>query len=284
MSQVAQLGNQLRKNTAADAALYAARVRVKTVALPVEHGGWGLSLEPVVLGLLVAPSWPGLFLSLATLGAFLARHPLKIVTGDRRRGRRFPRTPIAERFVILYGGVAALGFLAAIKTAASGEFLLPLVLAAPLASIQLIYDAKGRSRELLPELAGSIAMASVAASLALAGGWSRAPAFCLWLVLASRIVPTILFVRARLRLLRGHAASAASVILAHSAATAVVLVLARMRLVPVLAVAASLVLLLRAAFGFTERRPITAKRVGFRELGFGAITVFAVAAGYLFGW
>ena len=259
-------------------------MRVKTVALPVEHGGWGLSLEPVVLGLLVAPSWPGLFLSLATLGAFLARHPLKIVTGDRRRGRRFPRTPIAERFVILYGGVAALGFLAAIKTAASGEFLLPLVLAAPLASIQLIYDAKGRSRELLPELAGSIAMASVAASLALAGGWSRAPAFCLWLVLASRIVPTILFVRARLRLLRGHAASAASVILAHSAATAVVLVLARMRLVPVLAVAASLVLLLRAAFGFTERRPITAKRVGFRELGFGAITVFAVAAGYLFGW
>ena len=157
-------------------------------------------------------------------------------------------------------------------------------MAAPLASIQLIYDAKGRSRELLPEVAGSIAMASVAASLALAGGWSRPAAFSLWLVLAARIVPTILFVRARLRLLRGHAASAASVILAHSAATAIVLVLARVRLVPVLAVAASLVLLLRAAFGFTERRPITAKRVGLRELGFGAITVFAVAAGYLFGW
>ena len=283
MSQVAQFGNQLRKNAAADSASPAARVRVKTVALPVEHGGWGLSLEPVVLGLLVAPSWPGLFLSLATLGAFLARHPLKIVAGDRRRGRRFPRTPIAERFVILYGGIATLGLVAAFKTAASGEFLLPLVLAAPLASIQLIYDTKGRSRELLPEVAGSIAMASVAASLALAGGWSRPLAFSLWLVLAARIVPTILFVRARLRLLRGHAACMASVILAHSAATAVVLALARMRLDPMPAVAASLVLLLRAAFGFTERRPITAKRVGLRELGFGAITVFAVAAGYLFG-
>ena len=28
------------------------RVRVRTVALPVEHGGWGLTLEPVALGLL----------------------------------------------------------------------------------------------------------------------------------------------------------------------------------------------------------------------------------------
>src|SRR5437588_11307582 len=124
MSQVAQFGNQLRKNAvAADSAVPAARVRVKTIALPVEHGGCGLSLEPVVLGLLVAPSWPGLFLSLATLGAFLARHPLKIVAVDRRRGRRFPRTPIAERFVILYGVVAALGLVAASEMAAGGGFL-----------------------------------------------------------------------------------------------------------------------------------------------------------------
>src|SRR5205085_11943807 len=153
-----------------------ARVRLKTVALPVEHGGWGLSLEPVVLGLLVAPCWPGLFFAVATVGAFLARHPLKIVAGDRRRGRRFPRTPVAERFALLYAVAAALGLLAAIKTAVGVEFLLPLALSAPLVSVQLIYDAKGRSRELLPEVAGSIAMASVAASVALAGGWTLAAA------------------------------------------------------------------------------------------------------------
>ena len=35
-------------------------VRLRTVALPVEHGGWGISLEPVVLGLLVAPSASGI--------------------------------------------------------------------------------------------------------------------------------------------------------------------------------------------------------------------------------
>src|SRR3954463_11180737 len=77
-------------------------VRVKTIALPTEHGGWGITLEPVVLGLLVAPTPAGVGLALATIGAFLARHPFKIVAGDRRRGRRFPRTPVAERFTILY--------------------------------------------------------------------------------------------------------------------------------------------------------------------------------------
>ena len=31
-------------------------VRLKAIALPPEHGAWGFLLEPIVLGLLVAPS------------------------------------------------------------------------------------------------------------------------------------------------------------------------------------------------------------------------------------
>ena|SRR5438045_2599608 len=34
----------------------ASSVRIRLVALPVEHGGWGLTLEPIALGLLLAPS------------------------------------------------------------------------------------------------------------------------------------------------------------------------------------------------------------------------------------
>ena len=100
-------------------------VRIKTVALPTEHGGWGITLEPVLLGLLVAPSVAGACLALATVGAFLARHPFKIVAGDRRRGRRFARTPVAERFTILYGGAALASFTLAIVTAQKFVFLLP---------------------------------------------------------------------------------------------------------------------------------------------------------------
>src|SRR5437764_8878495 len=162
MNQATSFTNQLQERVG-EVSRPQNRVRLKTVALPVEHGGWGLSLEPVALGLLVAPSLPGLFLAFATVGAFLTRHPLKIVVADRRRGRRFPRTPVAERFALLYACGAALGLLAAIKTAVGGEFLLPLALSAPLVSVQLIYDAKGRSRELLPEVSGSIVLASVSA-------------------------------------------------------------------------------------------------------------------------
>lgn len=36
-----------------------ARVRLKSIALPVEHGGWLFVLEPVLLGLLVVPSAGG---------------------------------------------------------------------------------------------------------------------------------------------------------------------------------------------------------------------------------
>lgn len=259
------------------------RVRLKTIALPVEHGGWGLSLEPVMLGLLVAPSLPGLFLALATMVAFLARHPLKLVMADRRRGRRFARTPVAERFALLYTLIASLSLRAAIKTASSYEFLLPLLLAAPLALIQLIYDRASRSRALLPELAGATAMAAIAASIALINGWPRGLAFGLWAILAARVVPTILYVRARLKKLHGQEAATATVLAMHALALIVALMLAWLKLIPVLAAVALLILLARALYGFSGyERATSARQIGIRELGFGAMTVTAIALGHYF--
>ena len=236
--------------------------------------------EPVALGLLVAPSLSGLFLTIASLGALLARQPLKIITVDRKRGRRFPRTPYAERLALLYGGVAALGLLAAVNTAANIEFLLPLILAAPLGSVQLIYDGRSRSRELIPEAAGSIAMASIASVIALAGGWPHLAALGLWLIMTVRVVPTILFVRARLRQLHGETVSAVPTILAHTFALGLAFMSARAQLIPDLTVAAFLILLLRAVSGFSERGVVTAKRIGVREIFYGAMTVSAGILGY----
>jgi hypothetical protein len=261
----------------------AGSVRVRTIALPVEHGGWGISLEPVLLGLLVAPSQAGAWLGVATLGAFLARHPLKIVAGDRRRGRDFARTPVARRFVLLYGAAALAGLVLSAATAPGLLFLLPLALAAPLAGAQLFYDAAGRSRSLLPEVAGSVGMASVAAAIALAGGVGLPVALGLWAVLAARVVPTILYVRARLTGLHGKEAARWPALLAHAAALALVAALASAKAAPWLAAALMLVLLARAAVGFARRWPATARRVGFGEIAFGALTVLAVAAGVRFG-
>jgi len=257
-------------------------VRIK-IALPVEHGGWGITLEPVLLGLLVAPSVAGACLALATVGAFLARHPFKIVAGDRRRGRRFARTPVAERFTILYGVVALAGFALALLTAQTFVFLLPLALAAPLALVQLWEDAAGRSRGLLPEVAGSIAMGSVAASVSLAGGATWPLALGLWALLAARFVPAILYVRARLTTLHGKVATRWPSLFAHFAALAGVAALAYVKSLPLLAVFMMALLLARSLYGFARDWPSTAKRVGFSEIIFGALTVFAVAAGVAFG-
>jgi YwiC-like protein len=65
----------------------AARQRAawRAMAIPDEHGGWGLTAEPVLLGLLVAPSWAGAALAVAAFVAFLVRTPLKVVLVDRWR-------------------------------------------------------------------------------------------------------------------------------------------------------------------------------------------------------
>ena len=74
-------------STADVAAPAGARAPLRGVALPSEHGGWGLTLEPGLLGLLVAPSVAGACLAVAAVVAFVARTPLKLALVDRRRGR-----------------------------------------------------------------------------------------------------------------------------------------------------------------------------------------------------
>ncbi|HSP63961.1 MAG TPA: YwiC-like family protein [Pyrinomonadaceae bacterium] len=259
-------------------------LRIRPVALPTEHGGWGLLFEPILLGLLLAPSLAGLFISIGAVAAFLSRHPFKLAIGDWRRGRRIPRTAPAERFAVFYVCIAAFGLALAIKTAGIG-FLLPLLLAAPFTIVQLFYDSLGRSRSLIAELAGSISIGAVSAAIAIAGGWPRPAAFGLWVILAARTVPTILYLRARLRLLHHKPASPRMVIVMHLLAIPIVLGLARMGMAPFLSVAALVILLLRAVIGFSKPgKPMTAKKLGLRELGFGLMTVFAVVVGHFVGW
>jgi hypothetical protein len=259
-------------------------VRIRPVALPAEHGGWGLLIEPVVLGLLLAPSRPGLFVSVAAIGAFLARHPFKLAIGDRRRNRRSARTAFADRFAVLFFTTAALGLSVAIKIGGRA-FLLPLLIAAPIACVQLFYDSMGRSRALMAELSGAISIGAVAAAIAISGGWPRSAAFGLWVILAARNVPTILYLRARLKILHRKPASPRVVIITHLLALIIAGGLARAGLVPFLAVAALGILLLRAVIGFSQSAErVTAKKLGLRELGFGAMTVFAVVLGHAVGW
>ncbi|HEX6625672.1 MAG TPA: YwiC-like family protein [Pyrinomonadaceae bacterium] len=277
--------NEFRETDSAHAVGRDARVRLRSVALPVEHGGWGLLLEPIALGLLVAPSLTGFCLSFAAAGAFLARHPFKIVIADLRRRRRFPRTAAAERFALLYGFISVAGMIGAAATAADFKFLLPLLAATPFAATQLFNDVKGRSRSLIAETTGAVALAALSASVALAGGWEIPAAVALWAVLAARAVPAILYVRARIAELHGETPSVAPSLFLHGLALVAVLLLTLLGVASGLALLAMCVLLLRAVHGFSApQQAATARQIGVREIGFGALTVFAVAAGHLLRW
>lgn len=257
-------------------------IRLKSVALPVEHGGWGMLAEPILLGLLVAPSWAGLGIGVAAVFAFLARHPLKIALGDLSLGRRTARTAPASRFALGYAAVALVALVPA-SDGASGWWL-PLAAAAPLGLVQLVHDVRNRGRHLLPELVGGIALGSVAAAEVRAAGWSLTAAFVAWAVMALKAVAAILYVRARLRCDRGLEFGRAAVLVIHALGAAGALALAAQGRVPWLAAAAFAVLLARAAHGLSRfHRRVRPQAVGFLELAYGLGFVLATAAGYLIG-
>lgn len=171
---------------------------LRSVALPTEHGGWSLTLEPALLGLIVEPGAAGLCLAGAALLGFLTRTPLKLALVDRRRRRTLPRTRLATiTATVEMAGLIVLAVLAALL--AEGSFWWPLAIAAPLVALELWYDVRSRSRRLVPELAGSVGVASIAAAIALAGGGSDLLAGGLWLIAAARAVAAIAFVRVQLR-------------------------------------------------------------------------------------
>jgi hypothetical protein len=237
----------------------------------------------VVLGLVLSPSAAGLCLALATLAAFLARHPLRLALIDRRKGVRYPRTALAERVLATYA-TAALALAGAAFALTPFPFWLPLAVAAPVGLATLAFDARGRSREALPEAAGAVALGASASAIALAGGAPAAFAWGAWALLALRAVTSVLYVRARIRLDRGLAAGPRAVHAGHAAALAAATGLASVAWAPWLAPAVFFVLLARSGWGLSpRRRRVRPQTLGFQELGYGLLTLLFLGVGYRFG-
>ena len=173
----------------------------RAVAVPSEHGGWGLTLEPVLLGLLVAFSWSGLAIGLAAFVAFLVRTPLKLALLDRRRHRSLPRTRFATRIAAIELGLLSLLAISALWWGGTA-WLVPALIAVPLVAVELWFDIRSRSRRLVPEMAGAVGITAVAASIVVAGGGSWRLALALWMVLAARAAASIPYVRTQIARIR----------------------------------------------------------------------------------
>ena len=260
-------------------------ISIRAVALPAEHGGWALILEPIVLGLLVAPSLAGLLIGAGTFACFLARHPIKLAVGDRRKPHVLKRTSFADRFALFYLTLAVV-FFAFVVANTNKESLLPLVVAVPLVLVQLIYDGLGHSRKLIPEIAGALAVGSISTAIALAGGWPKATAYALWIIVACRHVPTILYLRVVLsrRRQRQQVTANGPIIAVQLLALLAVLVLSFLKIAPVLALVVFVILFVRALIGLFIQAALTPKKLGLSEIAFGAFAVLTIGAGYWFGW
>jgi hypothetical protein len=262
-------------------------VSLRRVAIPSEHGGWGFTLEPVLLGLLVVPGWAGAGIGLAAVAAFLTRHPLKLWLNDVRRGVRYPRTTLAARVAFTYAAAGCFGLVLAAASAGVPDpqsaavwtsFWWPLILAVPMIGIQLHFDARGQGRNLLPEIAGAGAMGSVAAAIALAGRVNPAVAYGLWLVLGMRAVASIFYARTMVMRARGIAAAPGQAYAAGVTATGVLAAAAALGLIPQLSVVAMVVLLIYAVVTLS-RPPVPAKVVGWSQMALGLLVVLLTAIG-----
>ncbi len=261
----------------------AAKINLKQISLPTEHGSWGFLFEPIVVALAIGPSFSGLAIAVMTIGAFLARQPLKVLIIDRLGQKNSARARAAVNFLILFSAISAAGFASTLYLTGIRP-LMPFILVLPFAAVQIYFDGSRKSRGLLPELLGGVSISASSAAIMLAGGASVFAAAAIWILMIARLIPSIIYIRNRLRLEKGKRHSFSQPVAFHSAAFIAVVVLAYYGGVPWLAVAAMAILLFRTVNGLSaSRKKLKAMQIGVLEVVYGAVTVFAIVLGHYIG-
>lgn len=245
-----------------------------TVFLPKEHGSWSLALEPLALGLLVAPSWAGGALAGAALAGFFARRPLKAAVDSAAS----PRRSAARGALALLTGLAFAGG-AEVFVLAPPAALWPLLPAALLGAVFVWFDAQGESRAAAAEVAGSAAFAFVPAAFATLAGLPAGSALALAILALARSVPTVLVVRTCLRRAKGALAARSIPLQASVVALVAATVLVVRGTAPASAVLLLTILLLRSFWLLGPWTPAwPAKRLGMMEAVLGLLYVALIAA------
>lgn len=252
------------------------QVRLRPIALPTEHGGWGMLGAPILTGLLLAPSWAGLCLGLAGGAAFLTRQPFRLALMDLRKGKRYPRTAWAIRFSALYAvlGLIALGGAIAL---AKAPFWIPLLIAVALGLTQFGYDIQSKGRSFVPEACGAAAMSLLATGIVQSSGYSPVRAWLPALALALQAATAISYAAARVRLARNVQAPRWPIWLGHAIALSAALAVSMAGWMHWPVVVVFLVLTMRASWGLSAyRKNVRASTVGLQEVGYALLTVLGI--------
>jgi hypothetical protein len=264
----------------------------KHIALPQQHGSWVLWLGPYLTGLGIGGFLrPGvLWLSIASLGAFLALQPLtvlvKSLSGRRTRDDVMP----ALFWLGLYGTLVVAGSLGLIATG-NGFVLLLGMLALPAVAWQLwLVSRKAERHALWAEVAGTAALSlSAPAALWLDAGFS-ATGVWLWLLCALQAGASIAHVFVLLAYRRMPAVpgrpqrwqTARLSVVWHAINVAVVVTLVALGQAPAFAILAFTLMLAEAIHGglLMPRIGVKPAVIGMRQVGVALVFALLLIAAY----
>lgn len=251
-------------------------IRLSSIAMPAEHGAWGFTLEPLLLALLVAFSPSGLYLAVGALTAFLAHQPLRVWL---KNGPGL-KQKTAMVFFLIYALPAAL-FLFWFILRERFISTLPLYITLALMIAYVFAEKAGQGRRLYVEIMAALSMAIISMSITLSADWTAEQATGLMLFSASRTVPSVFYVRARLRLDKNNASYVRISNIVNIMAFGLVFLLIYQQGLSWFVLLPFLVLLGRALYGVSSYRPRqTVKQIGIVEFLVGLQMVILVAVGY----
>jgi hypothetical protein len=236
--------------------------------------------EPIAVGLAIAFSAAAPWIALMATAAFFARQPLKTAYIARNNHAIWG---VSIKLAIVFGVAAFISAVGAGMNAGAWVFY-PFAVAAPLAIQQIFLDLSTRGRSPIAEITGAAAISSTVAAIALAGGLGWPAATALWAVFVCRFIPSILYVRERLRLEKGKPFELVGAIGSHLISIAVVAGMAVFGFASWLTVAVLGFLAARCVYGLSGYRvKMKAMQIGVWEVIYGVLTVISIVFGYYLG-
>lgn len=242
------------------------------LSLPKEHGSWSLALEPVAFGLLVAPTAAGAALALAATAGLFLRRPMKLLLTQKSD----PRQRLAAACVATLSLVALAGLWLAARLGAN-HGLWPLLPAALAGLVFAWCDQRNEAREGAAEVAGAVAFSLLPAAFGALAGWSVPASGALAAAALVRSVPTVLTVRANLRIKKGRTVSVYPALVAASVGLLLIGGLASLRLAPWTAALFATILAARSIWLLLGRPRLTARTIGIAETVLGGVMVIVLA-------
>ena len=255
------------------------KTNIRQITLPTEHGSWGFVLEPLVLALLVAYTFPGLMLALCTFFMFLSYQPLRILFKKKNNSE-------LNKYALIVFSVYV--FLAAVFffiTFSQSELiaLTPFVLSVIIMLIYLIILYRQKNRELISELSASFSISILTLSILLFKGWQIKYVIAFLIVLLARSIPTTFYVHTKLQMFKKKEFRNTLPMISTYIFTGILFWTSMLGLTPYLTIAASLMLLVRSHIGiFYIKENFKVVNFGIMEFVYGGLFIIITAVGYIF--